>query len=109
MSESDIGANTSDYAEGRATPELSDSHPDASPEVNEVNSDDFANEQASPSAAAKEEEREAPTDIEESNREEKMDSSNRGAVGDSDDEPLVISLCLLIFGLDCLASYVAIE
>ncbi|XP_058112533.1 sister chromatid cohesion protein PDS5 homolog A-like isoform X3 [Magnolia sinica] len=70
MSESNIGANASNYAEGRATPELSESHPDTSPEVNEVNSDDFANEQASPSAAAKEEQREAPADLEESDRRE---------------------------------------
>ncbi|XP_058112549.1 sister chromatid cohesion protein PDS5 homolog A-like isoform X2 [Magnolia sinica] len=68
MSESNIGANASNYAEGRATPELSDSHPDTCPEVNEVNSDDFANEQASPLAAAKEEEREASSDLEESDR-----------------------------------------
>ncbi|XP_058112327.1 uncharacterized protein LOC131255596 isoform X1 [Magnolia sinica] len=68
MSESNIGANANNYAEGRATPELSDSHPDTCPEVNEVNSDDFANEQASPLAAAKEEEREASSDLEESDR-----------------------------------------
>ncbi|KAL5972453.1 hypothetical protein ACLOJK_041708 [Asimina triloba] len=86
QSESNTVAGSSDD-EKRTTVDVSDSHPHASSEADEVHSDDSVKGHASPQKAIEEE---VEDDHKEPDTEPKSDSSDGEAIGDSDDEPLYV-------------------